>query len=78
MYPIKQSTSLTVPFFAHDANGDAVTGLADGDFTKRISKGSGSFGAMTATMPPPDDASAVERWMARRAEAEAMEERSTW
>ena len=38
MYDIKQSTAVTVPFFAHDANGDPVTGLTDGTFTKRISK----------------------------------------
>lgn len=50
MYVIKQSTGLTVPFFAHDANGDGVTGLVDGGFTKRISKGSGAFGAMTVTI----------------------------
>jgi len=50
MYPLKQSTSLTVPFFCHDANGDAVTGLTDGSFTKRISKGSGAFAAMTVTI----------------------------
>lgn len=50
MYPLKQSTSVSVPFFAHDENGDAVTGLTDGSFTKRLSKGSGAFGAMTATI----------------------------
>jgi len=50
MFPVKLSTALTVPFFAHDANGDAVTGLVDGGFTKRISKGSGAFGAMTVTI----------------------------
>jgi len=50
MYEIKQSTAITVPFFVHDAAGDAVTGLSDGSFTKRISKGSGSFGAMTVTI----------------------------
>jgi hypothetical protein len=47
MYPVKQSTALTVPFFVHDANGDAVTGLTDGSFTKRISKNGAAFGAMT-------------------------------
>ena len=50
MYTIKQSTALTVPFFVHDTNGDAVTGLTDGSFTKRISKGSAAFGAMTVTI----------------------------
>jgi hypothetical protein len=50
MYTIKQSTAITIPFFVHDANGDAVTGLTDGSFTKRISKGSGAFGAMTVTI----------------------------
>ena len=50
MYPVKQSTALTVPFFVHDASGDPVTGLSDGSFTKRISKGSGAFGAMTVTI----------------------------
>lgn len=50
MYPIKQSTNETILFFAHDVNGDGVTGLTDGGFTKRISKGSGAFGAMTATI----------------------------
>lgn len=50
MYPIKQSTALTVPFFVHDANGDAVTGLTDGSFTKRLSKNGAAFGAMTVTI----------------------------
>jgi len=50
MFPVKLSTALTVPFFAHDANGDGVTGLVDGGFTKRISKGGGAFAAMTATI----------------------------
>ena len=50
MFPVKQSTSLTVSFFVHDASGDAVTGLSDGSFTKRISKGSGAWGAMTVTI----------------------------
>lgn len=50
MYDLKQSTAITVPFFAHDVNGDAVTGLTDGSFTKRISKGSGAFAAMTVTV----------------------------
>jgi hypothetical protein len=50
MYPIKQSTAETIVFFAHDVNGDAVTGMVDGGFTKRISKGSGAFAAMTVTI----------------------------
>ena len=50
MYPVKQSTVLTVPIFAHDANGDAVTGMVDGGFTKRISKNGAAFGAMTVTI----------------------------
>ena len=50
MYEIKQSTAETVPFFVHDSAGDAVTGLTDVSFTKRISKGSGSMGAMTVTI----------------------------
>ena len=37
-------------FFVHDINGDGVTGLVDGGFTKRISKGSGAFAAMTVTI----------------------------
>lgn len=50
MYPVKQATSLELPFFVHDENGDAVTGLADGDFTKRISKNGATFGAMTTSI----------------------------
>lgn len=50
MYPLKQSTTITVPVFAHDANGDAVTGLLDAGFTKRISKNGGAFAAMTVTI----------------------------
>lgn len=50
MYPVKQSTTLTIPVFAHDANGDAVTGMVDGGFTKRISKNGGAFAAMTVTI----------------------------
>lgn len=50
MYPVKQSTALTVPFFAFDSNGDGVTGIADGSWTKRISKGGGAFSAMTVTI----------------------------
>lgn len=50
MYPIKQSTAITVPFFVHDASGDGVESLTDGSFTKRISKNGGAFGAMTVTI----------------------------
>lgn len=50
MFPLKQSTSITVPFFCHDVDGDAVTGLTDGGFTKRISKNGGAFAAMTVTI----------------------------
>lgn len=50
MYPIKISTAITIPFFVHDSSGDGVTGLVDGDFTKRISQGSGAFGAMVVTV----------------------------
>lgn len=50
MYTIKQSTAQTIPIFVHDASGDAVTGLVDAGFTKRISKGSGAFAAMTVTI----------------------------
>lgn len=50
MYPLKKNTAITIPIFAHDANGDAVTGLVNGDFTKRISKNGGAFGAMTVTI----------------------------
>lgn len=50
MFEVKQSTALDILFFAHDANGDAVTGKADGDFTKRISKNAAAFAAMTVTI----------------------------
>jgi len=50
MYALQQSTALTVPFFAFDASGDPVTGKVTGDWTKRISKASGAFGAMTVTV----------------------------
>ena len=50
MYPLKQSTAITVPFFAHSDNGDGVPGIADGSFTKRISKDGGAFAAMTVTV----------------------------
>jgi hypothetical protein len=50
MYDIKEDTAVTIPVFGHDANGDAVTGMVDGGFTKRISKNGGAFGAMTVTI----------------------------
>lgn len=51
MYEVKTSTSLAVSFFAHDINGDAVIGIADGSWTnKRISKNGAAFGAMTVTI----------------------------
>jgi hypothetical protein len=50
MWALKQSTALTVQVFVHDANGDGITGIADGSFTKRISKGAGAWGAMTVTI----------------------------
>ena len=50
MYPLKRNTAITVPVFIHDEAGDPVTGLSDGDFTKRISKNGGAFGAMTVSL----------------------------
>lgn len=50
MIEVKQSTAFDDLFFAHDANGDAVTGMVDGGFTKRISKDAAVFGAMTVTI----------------------------
>lgn len=50
MYPLKRSTAVTIPVFAHDVNGDAVNSIADGSFTKRISKNGGAFAAMTVTI----------------------------
>jgi len=50
MYEIKSATALTVPFYAFDSSGDAVTGLLTGDWTKRISKAGGAFAAMTVTV----------------------------
>ncbi|MGH7186761.1 MAG: hypothetical protein ACREIB_10865, partial [Pseudomonadota bacterium] len=44
------STAITIPIFAHDVNGDGVTGIADGSFTKRISKNGAAFAAMTVTI----------------------------
>lgn len=50
MFPLKQSTTHDILFFAHDTSGAAVTGKVDGDFTKRISKNGAAFGAMTVTI----------------------------
>ena len=50
MYVVKEDTALTIPIFAHDANGDPVTGLLTGDWTKRISTNSGSFADLVATI----------------------------
>lgn len=50
MYPLKQSTALDILIFAHDANGDGVTGIVDGSWTKRISKAGAAFAAMTVTI----------------------------
>lgn len=50
MFQLKQSTAIDLCFFAHDANGDAVTGKINGDWTKRISKNGAAFGAMTVTI----------------------------
>jgi hypothetical protein len=50
MYPLKQSTAITVPFYLHDANGDPVPSKVDANFTKRISKNGAAFGAMTVTI----------------------------
>jgi len=50
MYPLKSSTGIDILFFAHDANGDPVTGKVDGDWTKNISKTGAAFAAMTVTI----------------------------
>lgn len=50
MIPLKQSVALPVVFVCLDSTGAPVTGKVDGDFTKRISKGGGAFGAMTVTI----------------------------
>ncbi len=47
MYDILQNAGITIPFFAHDSNGDPVLSKVDGDFTKIISKNGLGFGAMT-------------------------------
>ena len=50
MYPVYISAALNVPIFAFDSNGDAVLGLVNGDWTKRISKDGGAFAAMVVTI----------------------------
>lgn len=50
MYTVKQSTTLTIPIFVHDINGDAVLGLTDVSFTKRIKKSASVWAAMTVTV----------------------------
>ncbi len=51
MYPLKQSAALAVLFWAQDEEGDPVTGLSDGDWTKSISKnGVASLSSMTVTV----------------------------
>lgn len=51
MYPLKQSTALDVLFFAHDANGDPITGKVNGDWSaKKLSKNGAAFAAITNTV----------------------------
>lgn len=50
MFDIRQSAVYDFLFFAHDANGDAVTGKIDSNFTKRISKNAAAFAALTITI----------------------------
>jgi hypothetical protein len=50
MISLKRSTALPIAFVALDSSGNPVTGKVDGDFTKRISKNGGAFGAMTVTI----------------------------
>jgi hypothetical protein len=50
VFDLKQSTAITIPFFAHDGNGDGVPAIADGSWTKRISKNGGAWAAMTVTI----------------------------
>jgi hypothetical protein len=50
MQPLKQSTAITHCFYAKDEDGNGVTGLVDGDFTKRIRKAGNAFAAMTVTI----------------------------
>lgn len=50
MYPLKKNTSIAIPFFAFDSNGNPVTGKTNSDWTKRISKAGGAFAACTAVI----------------------------
>lgn len=50
MFALKASTAITWAVFAHDASGDAVTGLTDGSFTKLLSKAGGQLAATTVTL----------------------------
>lgn len=50
MYPVKNAEAITVTFFAHDVNGDAVLSVVDGSWTKRISKNGAAFGAMVVVI----------------------------
>jgi hypothetical protein len=51
MFDLKLSTTFEDTFFAHDVNGDAVTGKVDGNWTKSIRKqGETTFTAMTVTI----------------------------
>jgi hypothetical protein len=49
-YLLKRDVATTVTFFCHDSSGDAVTGLTDASFTKRVSKNSGAFEALPVTI----------------------------
>lgn len=50
MFPLKQSTAIDWPFYAHDISGKPVTGMVNAGFTKRISKDGAAFGAMAVTI----------------------------
>lgn len=50
MVELKQSTAFSIQIFAFDNNGDPVTGITDGQWTKRIAKGGSAFGVMTVTI----------------------------
>lgn len=47
---LKQSTSAARSFVAIDSTGAAVTGVADGSWTKKIAKNGGALGSMTVTI----------------------------
>lgn len=51
MYPLKQATEIDLMvYIPDDDDGSPVTGLSDGDFTKRISKNAGSFAAWSTSL----------------------------